>query len=428
MTLALRYAARSDIGLLRTGNEDSLYAGPRLLAVADGMGGHAAGEVASAVAIAALAPLDQDVPSGDLLGALQRAAQSANRHLREMMAGDAGLDGMGTTLVAVLFAGTRLGLLHVGDSRCYLLRDGELLQITHDHTLVQTLVDRGEISEEEAGHHPQRSIITQALDGREDVALDLSVREARVGDRYLLCSDGLTGPVGSPDTLRDALQITAPQKAVDHLVALALRGGGPDNVTVIVADIVEGHDVGTDTPVVAGAAAEQPQQPPPGVADSAAARARTAEGRHVPPPPATPSGPQQPPRARARRPRRTAMLVGALAVLLIGVTLVAVNVLRGQYFVGIDRDQVAVFRGVGGQVAGVRLSSVEERSGIMAATLPTANEEKLRRGIPAMDRGHAGEIVGRLRELACPSSGPEPTGLPEEATARPAEGETACPT
>ena len=195
MTLALRYAAMSHVGLLRPGNEDSLYAGPRLLAVADGMGGHAAGEVASAVAIAAVAALDEDAPGADLLSALRSAAIGANGHLRDMVAGDAALDGMGTTLTTLLFTGSRLGVLHIGDSRCYLLRQGSLTQITHDDTLVQSLVDDGRITPEEASSHPQRNMILRALDGREDVEFDLSVREARAGDRYLLCSDGLTGPV-----------------------------------------------------------------------------------------------------------------------------------------------------------------------------------------------------------------------------------------
>ena len=157
-----------------------------------------------------------------------------------MVEGDPALEGMGTTLVALLFAGGRLGLLHVGDSRCYLLRDGELSQITHDHTLVQTLVDEGRISEEEASSHPQRSLITRALDGRGEVELDLSVREARAGDRYLLCTDGLTGPVGRRETLLESLEIPDPQACADRLIDLALRGGGPDNITLIVADVVDG--------------------------------------------------------------------------------------------------------------------------------------------------------------------------------------------
>ncbi|MEO6206119.1 MAG: protein phosphatase 2C domain-containing protein, partial [Mycobacteriales bacterium] len=255
MTLSLRFAARSHIGLLRQINQDSVYAGPRLLAVADGMGGHAAGEVASAVAIAAIAPLDEDAPGADLLDALREAALVANQHLRDMVEGDPALQGMGTTLTAILSAGSRLGLMHIGDSRCYLLRDGELSQITHDHSLVQALIDEGRITEEEASSHPQRNVITKVLDGRDELEPDLSVREARAGDRYLLCSDGLTGPVASPETLRDALSLPTPQEAVDQLVQLALRGGGPDNITVIVAEVVQTDHQLPATPVVAGAAA-----------------------------------------------------------------------------------------------------------------------------------------------------------------------------
>ncbi|MDX6223906.1 MAG: family protein phosphatase, partial [Frankiales bacterium] len=203
MTISLRYAARSDTGLVREGNEDSVYAGPRLLAVADGMGGHAAGEVASAVVIAGVSVLDDDVPGTDLLGALKKAVLQANRSIAEMVAGDEDLRGMGTTLTAILSEGNRLGLVHVGDSRAYLLRDGELRQITSDHTLVQALVDEGRITPEEADVHPQRSFITRTLDGS-PVELDLSVREARVGDRFLLCSDGLSGVVSDP-TLAEAL-------------------------------------------------------------------------------------------------------------------------------------------------------------------------------------------------------------------------------
>ncbi|MDP9181949.1 MAG: protein phosphatase 2C domain-containing protein, partial [Actinomycetota bacterium] len=252
--MRLRYAVLSHTGLLRPLNEDSVYAGPRLLAVADGMGGHAAGEVASAVAIATVAPLDEDVPGSDLTAALRESARTANAHLRDMVQGDPDLAGMGTTLDALLFSGNRLGLLHIGDSRVYLLRDGELAQITRDHTFVQSLIDEGRISEEEASTHPQRSVITKVLDGHDDLEPDLSVRETRVGDRWLLCSVGLTGPVSSKDTLQDALSLPTPQEACDRLVQLALRGGGPDNVTVIVADVVDDGEPEA-SPMVGGAAA-----------------------------------------------------------------------------------------------------------------------------------------------------------------------------
>jgi protein phosphatase len=413
MTLTLRFAARSHTGLLREGNEDSVYAGPRLLAGADGLGGHAAGEVASAVAIAAIAQLDEDAPGPDLLAALRSAAMSANTRLHDMVEGDAALDGMGTTLTAILWGGNRLGLLHIGDSRCYLLRDGELTQITHDHTLVQTLVDAGRISEEEAEAHPQRNVITKVLDGRDELEPDLSVREARAGDRYLLCSDGLTGPVGSPDTLRDALRTADPQQAVDQLVQLALRGGGPDNITVIVADVVEADHPLPSVPVVAGAAAEAPQAPPPGAEGSAAARARTAEGRDLEEPTrATPAPVTAAPR---RRGKRLALLAALVGVLLVAGAGAGYAYVRTQYYVGADGRQVAVFRGVNSSVAGVDLSSVEERSELTTDQLGDLDAARVEKGIVAKSKSDARNILERLKTLACPPALPSPSPAPTAA-------------
>jgi PPM family protein phosphatase len=410
MSLSLRFAARSDVGLLREGNEDSVYAGPRVLAVADGMGGHAAGEVASAIAIAALAPLDEDDPGPDLLDALRVGATSANEHLRDMVSGDAGLDGMGTTLTAMLFAGSRLGLLHVGDSRCYLLRDGALTQITHDHTLVQALVDEGRISEDEAGSHPQRSLITRALDGRGSVELDLSVREARPGDRYLLCTDGLTGPVGRLETLQEALSLPDPQEAVDRLVELALRGGGPDNITVIVADVVQdgGPPMGA---VVGGAAAESPQEPPPGARSTAASRARDAQRPTlVQPRPVTPTAQAPPPRRRRRTGR--AALVGLVALAVLGAgALAGWAYLRAQYYVGVDGEQVAVFRGVNASLGGLSLATVDERTDLDVERLDRVARPQVERGWVADDRADALAYVERLQERAAPEC-PEPQATP----------------
>ena len=423
----MRFAARSHTGLLRDGNEDSVYAGPRLLAVADGMGGHAAGEVASAVAIAALAPLDEDAPGADLLDALRSAALSANTHLRDMVEGDPALDGMGTTLTAILSAGSRLGLLHIGDSRCYLLRDGELSQITHDHTLVQTLIDEGRISEEEASTHPQRSVITRVLDGRPGLELDLSVREVRPGDRYLLCSDGLTGPVASKDTLRDALALPDVQEAVDRLVQLALRGGGPDNVTVIVAEALDTDHAPALPPVVAGAAAEAPQTPPPGIADSAAGRARTAEGREV----TEAVRPVPPPVVAERRPRnrrRLGILAALTGLLLVAGAGAGWAYVRSQYYVGADdADHVAIFRGVTGSVAGVDLSSVEEQTELRTEQLGELDAARVRKGIVADDRAHADRIVERLTSIVvCPA--PAPTPSPAAPVAPTASLPAAAPT
>ena len=413
MTLALRFAARSHTGLLREGNEDSVYAGPRVLAVADGMGGHAAGEVASAVAIAALAPLDEDAPSSDLLDMLRGRAMAANDHLRDMVSGDQTLDGMGTTLTAFLFAGPRLGLLHVGDSRAYLLRDGVLAQITHDHTLVQTLVDEGRISEEDASSHPQRSLITRALDGREGVELDLSVREARAGDRYLLCTDGLTGPVGRLETLQEALQLSDPQESCDRLVQLALRGGGPDNVTVIVADVVDAQGLRAGPPVIAGAAAEAPQAAPEGLASSAA-RARTAEGRDLEPPARTAAEPATPAR---RNHRRTALVTALVALLVVAGAGAGYAYVRAQYYVGTDNAQVIIYRGVSGSVAGVNLATVQARTGLSVERLDGLARQQVERGIVADDQARAMAIVDRLEQQfpdrcaaqTAPTPSPSPT-------------------
>ena len=200
MTLVLRYAVRSDVGLLREGNEDSAYAGPRLLAVADGMGGHAAGEVASALTIASMAELDTEQPGGDMLTALSSAVTAANARLQEKILANPAVEGMGTTLTALLWSDGHAAVCHIGDSRGYLLREGELYQITHDHTLVQSLVDEGRISADDVSTHPQRSLLLRALDGRSMVEADLSVHEGQLGDRYLLYYGGADKYVGVTET------------------------------------------------------------------------------------------------------------------------------------------------------------------------------------------------------------------------------------
>ncbi|RZS43703.1 protein phosphatase [Herbihabitans rhizosphaerae] len=230
-TLDIRFAMRTDRGLVRESNQDSGYAGARLLAVADGFGAH--GEPASAVAIDALKPLDSALPAGDLLNALSDAVDRAGAAV-----GDCVADGTsGTTLTAMVWSGSQLGLVHVGDSRVYLMRDGELFRFTHDHTIVQSLIDEGRLTEEEAETHPQRAILARALHG-EAVQPHLELRDARAGDRYLLCSDGLYGVVHT-DELRMVLTTKPdPEQAVRHPVELANSKGGPDNVTCVVADLV----------------------------------------------------------------------------------------------------------------------------------------------------------------------------------------------
>ncbi|MGC5344231.1 PP2C family protein-serine/threonine phosphatase [Streptomyces sp. DT24] len=388
MSLSLRFAAGSHKGMIREGNEDSGYAGPRLLAIADGMGGQAAGEVASSEVISALVQLDDDVPGSDILTALGTAVQRANDQLRVMVEEDPQLEGMGTTLTALLWTGQRLGLVHVGDSRAYLLRDGLLTQITQDHTWVQRLVDEGRITEEEATTHPQRSLLMRALGSGDHVEPDLSVREVRAGDRYLICSDGLSGVV-SHQTMEETLaSYQGPQETIQDLIQLALRGGGPDNITCIVADVfdVDGTDTLArqlnDTPVVVGAVAEnQAAQLGDGGAMQTPAGRAAGLGRSVPPP----AGRFGPPgsgddagyggmpddgfggytdedftKSGGRRwLKRSLYIVLALAV--VGGGLYGgYRWTQTQFYVGAKDEHVALFRGVSQDLAWVSLSKVEK--------------------------------------------------------------------
>jgi PPM family protein phosphatase len=223
---------------VRPNNEDAYYAGPQLLAVADGVGGHAAGEVASATIIDALAPLGDSEPGYDLVGRLLEAVVAGNAAIAQRVAEDSRLHGMSTTLTAILFAGDRYCLLNIGDSRTYLLRDGTLEQLTRDDSYVQLLVDEGHITQEAAGSHPQRNLVLQALTGEEVMEPAMTVREARAGDRFMLCSDGLTDVVDR-GTLAATLTDGEPQETVARLIELALESRTRDNVTAIVADVIE---------------------------------------------------------------------------------------------------------------------------------------------------------------------------------------------
>ncbi|MBB4687179.1 PP2C family protein-serine/threonine phosphatase [Amycolatopsis jiangsuensis] len=357
MTLVLRYAARSDRGLVRSNNQDSVYAGPRLLALADGMGGHAAGEVASKVVIASLAPLDDDEPGDDLLAQLRDAVQNGNAAIAELVSQDPDLDGMGTTLTAVLFAGSRLGLVHVGDSRAYLMRGGQFAQITRDDSFVNELLEQGRITPEEAAVHPQRSLLLKALTGHE-VEPSLTVREARAGDRYLICSDGLSGMV-SDETLAEAVQIADPQDCADRMIELALKGGGTDNVTVVIADVVD-VDFGDDAPIVGGAAGDGSDELHQG--DSPAARAR-ALTQPAPTPRAEPQAFEEDPKTKRRK--RFRWLVGAVVVLVVlaAAAIATRYFVLSQYYVGEGPDEeVVIYRGVPGSILGVQLHTLEQGS------------------------------------------------------------------
>ena len=436
--LTLRYAARSDVGIIRPGNEDSGYAGQRLLLVADGMGGHAAGELASAVAVAIVAQLDVFPPEpNEALAAMAESVDEVGETINAIIADDAALTGMGTTVTGLFWLGGRIAIVHVGDSRAYLLRDGELLRLTHDHTYVQTLVDSGSITEDEAAIHPRRSLLMRALDGINPVEADLSVREARIGDRLMLCTDGLSGVV-SDDEISRLLGFGDPTGSVTRLVDLALERGAPDNVTVVVADVITAVDGGDEIaeshvlPVVVGAAGEprvRLQLP----------MVRFPDDIQVDPdrpdaPPVDNSGPPTSPQAlidadlvipvgererreyaaeiaraeasRTRRNRFIGLGAGVLAVALVtmGALWTGQTWLMGQWFVSVQgpagTGTVAIYQGVPTTLAGIELSRLNANTTLTVGGLPLFDQELVSKGIPAADFTDAERIVAELQSRA----------------------------
>jgi len=458
MTLALRYAVRSDVGLLREGNEDSAYAGPHLLAVADGMGGHAAGEVASSATITTISSLDAANPGADLVNTLADAVANANMRLQELIISDPATEGMGTTLTAMLWLDGHAALCHIGDSRAYLLRNSQFYQITHDHTLVQSLVDEGKITEDDVATHPHRSLLLRALDGRTLAEPDLSTLETMAGDRLLLCSDGLSGVV-TEQTLHQTLSsVWDPDKAALQLVELAIRGGGPDNITVIVADVLDTQASSippTLEPVLAGAASlsSAADLRSPARQSSPATRAlrlaRTAPQQAIPDeaPPAdwttgfhSTAGQAQgvaqghaatgqvgqltddagvgtgrhshrarrhrldddddysPPQHDGRRrwPVVTTLLV-VLVLFIAGGLYGGWRYVQGQYFIGVQNGNVAIFRGVNQNVAGISLSSLAQRYDLPVAQVVPSDQSMIRQTITESSLTAAQSLVGQIQ-------------------------------
>ncbi|WP_454050499.1 Stp1/IreP family PP2C-type Ser/Thr phosphatase [Cellulomonas sp. Marseille-Q8402] len=429
MSIALRYAARSDVGLVRSNNQDSAYAGPHLLVVADGMGGHAGGDVASSVAIAALAPLDGESHGpDDALDELERALEEAREEIITRSEVNPELAGMGTTVTAILRAGNKLAMVHLGDSRGYLLRDGVLTQVTTDHTFVQHLVNTGKITPEEAEHHPQRSVVMRVLgDFDVDIAPDLSVREARPGDRWLLCSDGLSGFVSGETIARTLFELPDVDTCAERLVQLALRAGGGDNVTVVVADVLELDQVRdgagpTTNAVVVGSAAvsrNRPTSAQDGPAARAAELARQAAA-------STPGAgvpvvdeddaedDEDADERRTRRRRRTRrVLLSLLAVVVLAAAAVGFyRWTQTQYYVGVDGEVVAIYRGIPQSVGPLTLSDVVEQSEVAVDDLPAFVRERVEQTIHTASLTEARARVEALAEDAAAEADPTPSPTP----------------
>lgn len=456
MVLELRYAARSDVGLIRPGNEDSGYAGPHLLLVADGMGGHAAGELASATAIAIAARIDAIAPDeSDSLDMLTGSVGEIGAQIARTIEENPDFTGMGTTLTGLYLVGDQMNVVHVGDSRAYLLRDGELTQVTHDHTYVQTLIDAGKITEDEAMHHPRRSLLMRALDGMHSVEADVFVIGTQAGDRFLICSDGLSGVV--PDAqITQLLSSSDPTGSVTALVERALQLGAPDNVTVVVADIIAEP---TETDVFAGSA-------PPVVVGAAGERrvrarlphVRFPDDAQVDPnrpdlPPAFDSGPptaEQPLidsnvqvpasmasiEAERQHKRRVHKRIGyslmaiAIVVIVGGLVLFGANTwVKSQWYVAafaqcgaivdptngapVCTNNVAVFNGVPNSFMGRPLSQLNRDTGLAVSSLQMFDQELVNKGIPASNQADAERIVAELgrRAAECQTIVP-PDGCP----------------
>jgi len=410
--LTYRYVALTDTGLRRTANQDSGFASNRLLVLADGMGGAAAGDLASSETMHVIRRLDGDL-QGDALEALAGAVTRANDRLGELIEEDPAVEGMGTTLDALLWDGKKFAMAHIGDSRTYRLRDGVLTQVSDDHTFVQSLVDEGRLSPDEARHHPHRSLILRALLGRDDNDPDMSTIEPQAGDRYLLCSDGLSDMVDD-DVIAATLAAETIDFAATELIRLALEAGGYDNVTVVIAEMIEAETPVDESlssangqPQLVGAAAGQPR-PRTGLAvgkDAAPAAEVPAkeldpeEVRYMPRPPST------------RRWIRWMLAFLVLAAILGGAGKVAYDWTQDQYFVATENGMVTIFRGVQAEIPGVNLQHVEAVTSIDVKTLPEFRQKQVRAGIEASSRKDAQDIVDNLDQFVTPTE-PKPTATP----------------
>jgi protein phosphatase len=376
--LSLRFAARSEIGKVRRNNEDAGYAATDLLVVADGMGGHEAGELASAATVAAVvAAASNSVGADEVLNQLSDAVITSGEYIADVVAGNRDLAGMGTTMTVVALREERIAMAHVGDSRAYVFRDGVLQQMTKDHTFVQTLVDSGEITLEQAAVHPRRNLMMRAIDGIHAVEVDLSVRETREGDRYLLCSDGLCGVIDA-DTISECLSQEELTQVVTLLIDAAMLAGAPDNITVVVADVVS--DAIEVDPVLIGSAADSANQSRLPAVDF------PEEGESA-----------------VKAIDQIVLEVGknwlAPVLATIGVIALGFGVtlwwLANQWFVGVyeKTDVVAIFQGVpaGGMYRLVEISDIE------AASLPDFEREQVYQTFESGDIESAEAAVKRLK-------------------------------
>ena len=334
----ISWGARSDVGLVRTHNEDSFLLQAPLFVVSDGMGGHAAGEVASSIAIETIGQQAPGSADDVLLGA---AVESANTSVISAAEQGIGKPGMGCTATAVIIDKNHMAVAHVGDSRAYVLRQGTLVRVTHDHSYVEELVDSGQITADEARTHPSRSIITRALGSDPDMYADHFSLEVGDGDRIILCSDGLSGMIGDGQIESLAVSSATPQQAADNLVAAALTAGGADNVTVVVIDVLDD-----------------------GVAEA----------------------------ARKTLLRRAGSISAIILGVMAAVVLIAMAFVRSEWYLGVNGSTVGLYRGINGNFFGVSMSELVGTSAVELSDLPVAVQDQLENGI-RVDSEEAGRAA-----------------------------------
>lgn len=335
----ISWGARSDVGLVRGHNEDSFLLRTPLFVVSDGMGGHAAGEVASSIAVETVGERAPGTADDVLLGA---AVEAANMAVIEAAEQGIGKPGMGCTVTSVLIEKNKMAVAHVGDSRAYVLRQGTLVRVTHDHSYVEELVDSGQITADEARTHPSRSIITRALGSDPDMYADHFSLEVNDGDRVILCSDGLSSMISDAEIEALAVSSATPQQAADNLVAAALTAGGADNVTVVVVDVLND-----------------------GIADA----------------------------ARRRLFHRAAILSGVIVALLALSLLFAVALVRSEWYLGVNGTTVGLYRGIKGEFLGVPTSELVGTSSVELSDLPTSVQDQLAQGIRVYSEEAGREVI-----------------------------------
>jgi protein phosphatase len=400
MFLGLDFAARSDVGLVRSNNQDSAYAGPHLLVVADGMGGAAGGDIASSIAVGTLVGLDGEaLGPEEALDALKGAIALAHTQIVERAHNDPELSGLGTTVTAILRAGNAIAMAHIGDSRAYLLRDGIFDQITSDHTFVQHLVDTGRLSAADAEHHPKRSMLLRVLgDVDADVPVDVSARETKVGDRWLLCTDGLSSVVARATLAKTLEAKTDPAECADRLVALALAGGAPDNVTCIVADVVDvdrakGKAGPPDASQIVGSAAAAPNK------DATVAREQAKDSPAARAAAVTEPVLEEAPRRRVVRVWervRPWSLPAAGLIVVVAAGFGGYAWTQNQYYVAEHDGDVSIFRGIPQALGPFDLSSLVKDTGIKLSDLQPFEQDRIRSAIQADSLADALDVVDGL--------------------------------